>query len=104
MYAQHFSYNQFGSSKACYGIGTSPYGPFKNMGVFAEAPKGAQSHPGIITYKGKWYYFYHRGDYTLNNIDGSLYKRNICIDYLSYDENDLINKIKYTKQGVAEVK
>mgnify|MGYP001184230985 FL=1 len=99
----YFSYNQFGTSKACYGIGGSPYGPFKNMGVFADAPSGAQSHPGIISYKDQWYYFYHRGDYTLNNINGSLYRRNICIEYLYYDENDFIKKIKYSKRGVKKL-
>ena len=38
----------------------------------AKAPSGAQSHPGIIQYKDTWYYFYHRGDYTLNGITFSL--------------------------------
>ena len=26
----YFTYNQFGTSKACYAIGESPYGPFVN--------------------------------------------------------------------------
>ena len=51
-----------------------------------------QSHPGIISYKDQWYYFYHRGDYTLNKINGSLYRRNICINIMD-DENDFIKKL-----------
>ena len=98
----YFTYNQFGTSKACYAIGESPYGPFKNKGVFAESPNGAQSHPGIIKYRNKWYYFYHRGDYKLNNIEGSLYRRNVCIDYLYYNNDGSIRMIEYTEKGVME--
>ena len=35
----YFSYNQFGTSKACYGIGTSPYGPLKIWEFLLKRPK-----------------------------------------------------------------
>ena len=100
----YFSYNQYGTSDACYAIGDSPYGPFTNKGTFAKAPSGAQSHPGIIKYKGSWYYFYHRGNYTLNGIEGSLHRRSICVDYMYYNSDGTINMVEYTNTGVNRIK
>ena len=84
-------------------MGHSPYGPFVNKGTFAKSPSGAQSHPGITQYKDRWYYFYHRGDYTLNGIEGSLYRRSICVDYMHYNNDGTIQMIEYTNEGVNRI-
>ena len=93
----YFSYNQFGTSKACY-IEVHLMGHLKSIGDLLTPLVTVSSRNNF--YKNQWYYFYHRGDYTLNNINGSLYRRNICIEYLCYDENDFIKKIKYSNRGV----
>jgi hypothetical protein len=85
---------------AHYGIGDSPYGPFVYKCRFAKRGRGSIAHPAIIEYKGQWYYFYQRGDYTLNGVKGSMQRRNVCVDELYYNADGTIKEVKLTNQGV----
>jgi hypothetical protein len=82
-----------------YAMGDNPYGPFEYKGAINPHPPGAQDHHAIIEYKGKWYYFYHVGNYN----GGSGNRRNVCIDYLYYNEDGTMQMVKQTKEGVAAV-
>jgi len=82
-----------------YATGDSPYGPFKYQGKFSPGPPGAQDHHSIVEYHGKWYYFYHVGNYN----GGSSKRRNVCIDYLYYNQDGTIKTVKYTNAGVDPV-
>ncbi len=79
-----------------YAMGDNPYGPFKFMGAVNGEPPGAQDHHSMIEFKGKWYYFYHVGNYA----GGSFHRRNVCIDYLYYNPDGTIKKVVQTKEGV----
>jgi arabinoxylan arabinofuranohydrolase len=79
-----------------YAMGNNPYGPFKFMGAVNGEPPGAQDHHSMIEFKGKWYYFYHVGNYT----GGSFHRRNVCIEYLYYNPDGTIKMVVQTKEGV----
>ncbi len=98
----YFSYtdNEFRGGwpdQSYYAMGDSPYGPFEYKGALKEAPEGAQDHHSIVEYKGNWYYFYHVG----NHDGGDLYRRNVCVDNLYYNEDGSIQPVVGTPHGVS---
>jgi arabinoxylan arabinofuranohydrolase len=96
----YFSYtcNTCWPYQGFYAMGESPYGPFEYKGPLNPNPPGAQDHHSIIEYHGQSYYFYHVGNYGLG---GSIYRRNICIDSLYYNEDGTMREVKQTTTGVG---
>jgi beta-xylosidase len=75
-------------------------GPWTYRGIIQEnVPNSFTTHPGIIDYKGKSYFFYHNGVLPT----GGSYRRSICVDYLYYNQDGTIQKIVQTTKGVQAV-
>lgn len=84
-----------------YCTATSPTGPWTYRGIIQDnVPNSFTTHPGILDYKGKSYFFYHNGVLPT----GGSYRRSICIDYMYYNEDGTIQKIVQTTKGVDPVK
>lgn len=84
-----------------YCTATSPAGPWEYRGIIQENVENSfTTHPGILDYKGKSYFFYHNGALPT----GGSYRRSICVDYMYYNPDGTIQKIIQTKEGVAPVK
>ncbi|WP_432713901.1 glycoside hydrolase family 43 protein [Pedobacter sp.] len=84
-----------------YCMSTSPEGPWVYKGIIqGNVPNSFTTHPGILDFKGKSYFFYHNG--TLPT--GGSYRRSICIDEMHYNADGTIQKIVETTKGVAKVK
>lgn len=80
---------------------TNIAGPWNYQGIIQENVSNSfTTHPGIIDYKGKSYFFYHNG----NLPTGGSYRRSICIDYMYYNPDGTIQKIVQTTTGVSPVK
>lgn len=78
-----------------------PEGPWTYRGIIQEnVPNSFTTHPGIIDYKGKSYFFYHNGALPT----GGSYRRSICVDYMYYNPDGTIQKIIQTTEGVKAVK
>ena len=76
-------------------------GPWQYRGIIQEnVPNSFTTHPGIIDYKGKSYFFYHNGSLPT----GGSYRRSICVDYLYYNPDGTIKKVEQTTKGVRPVK
>ncbi|QDH81071.1 family 43 glycosylhydrolase [Echinicola soli] len=83
-----------------YCTATSPEGPWEYQGIIMEnVPNCFTVHPGIIAYKDKDYFFYHNGVLPT----GGSHRRSICVDYMYYNPNGTIQKVKQTKEGVSPV-
>ncbi|MBU3821418.1 glycoside hydrolase family 43 protein [Flavobacteriaceae bacterium XHP0103] len=83
-----------------YSTATSIEGPWTYRGVIQDPVENSfTTHPGIIDFKGKSYFFYHNG--TLPT--GGGYRRSVCVDYLFYNDDGTIKKIEETKEGVKPV-
>jgi hypothetical protein len=79
----------------------SATGPWTYRGIIQEnVPNSFTTHPGIIDYKGKSYFFYHNGSLP----SGGSYRRSICVDDMHYNSDGTIQKIVQTTKGVAPVK
>lgn len=75
-------------------------GPWTYRGVIEEnVSKSFTTHPGIIDYHGRTYFFYHNG--TLPT--GGDYRRAVCIDYMYYNPDGTIKKVQQTVTGVKPV-
>lgn len=79
----------------------SPIGPWKHRGLIQDSVNNSfTTHPGIIDYKGKSYFFYHNGSLPT----GGSYRRSVCVDYMYYNEDGTIQKIIQTTEGVSKIK
>ncbi|WP_316769949.1 glycoside hydrolase family 43 protein [Pedobacter frigiditerrae] len=73
-------------------------GPWTYQGIIQEnVPNSFTTHPGVLDYKGKSYFFYHNGSLPT----GGSYRRSICIDEMFYNADGTIQKIIQTTGGVA---
>ncbi|MFV0522194.1 MAG: glycoside hydrolase family 43 protein [Mangrovibacterium sp.] len=93
-YAAHYpSTTEYSTSK-------SITGPWEYQGVINDTvPNSPTNHQAIINFKGKDYFFYHNAA----SSTGGPYRRSVCVDYLNYDENGKILKVKQTKKGVSQI-
>jgi beta-xylosidase len=76
-------------------------GPWNYQGIIQENVQNSfTTHPGIIDYKGKSYFFYHNGSLPT----GGSYRRSICVDDMHYNKDGTIQKIVQTTEGVRKIK
>lgn len=84
-----------------YCTGPSATGPWTYRGIIQEnSPNSFTTHPGVIDYKGKSYFFYHNGALPT----GGSYRRSICVDYMYYNPDGTIQKIIQTTKGVEKIR
>jgi hypothetical protein len=75
-------------------------GPWTQKGVINDKLDNSETnHQAIFKYLGHWYFMYHGA----NSPGGWTYRRSVNIDYLYYDEDANIQKIKRTSTGVDKV-
>ncbi len=87
--------------KTAYAMSKSIEGPWEFKGIINEVAGNCNTnHQAILEYKGRDYFVYHNG--SIPN-DGGSFRRSVCIDYLFYNEDGTIRKIKMTSKGVAPV-
>ncbi|NLW97667.1 MAG: glycoside hydrolase, partial [Xanthomonadaceae bacterium] len=58
-------------------------------------------HPGIVEFKGQWYFFYHNGVLTVGDHAGGLGRRAVAVEHLYYDADGGIVPIEHTREGVS---
>jgi len=68
--------------------------------IQGNVPNSFTTHPGVIDFKGRSYFFYHNGSLPT----GGSYRRSICVDDMHYNEDGTIQKIVETTTGVSPVK
>ena len=80
----------------------SIHGPWKYKGILNEvAGNSTTNHQAIIDYKGKSYFIYHNGSLP---VDGSSFRRSVCIDYLNYNTDGTMKRVIMTTEGVQPAK
>jgi beta-xylosidase len=76
-------------------------GPWEYRGLIQDPSKNSfTTHPGIIDFKGKTYYFYHNGALPT----GGGYRRSVCLEYMYYNPDGTIRKVEQTRESVEAVK
>jgi beta-xylosidase len=78
----------------------SPKGPWKYQGVIMEEEHG-NNHHSIVEYKDQWILFYHRWLETPGAACNKK-QRHVAAEYLHFNEDGTIQKVKRTTQGVGD--
>jgi hypothetical protein len=88
-----------GTETLAYAMSDSPLGPWTFKGIIMEEHANGcwTNHHSIVNYKGQWYLFYHRNDYS-PKFDKN---RSVCIDKLSFNADGSIQEVKPTLRGVG---
>jgi beta-xylosidase len=87
--------------KMAYSTATKITGPWKPQGLLSELAGNSNTiHQGIISFKGRDYFFYHNGSIQSPNAGGS-FRRSVCIDYLDYEPDGKLKRIVQTTEGVG---
>ena len=95
----YFSYASGYPSTTNYSMAPSINGPWTQKGVINDKMDNSETnHQAIFKYLGHWYFMYHGA----NSPGGWTYRRSVNIDYLYYDRDGNIQKIKHT-DGVDPV-
>ena len=79
-------------STLVYATSESPMGPYNFQGEVMDTVSSWTSHGSIVEFKDKWYVFYHNRDLSGNN-----YRRSICFDEITFNENGEIIKLMQNK-------
>ena len=78
-----------GGNNLCYATAQSPLGPWTVQGVYMLPHGFDTAHGSVVEYKGRWYQFYHTGNYSNK---GNL--RSVCFDELTFDDEGRINIVR----------
>jgi len=98
----YLSYATEFPEKIAYAMSRSLEGPWQYKGLLNEiAGNSNTNHQAIIDFKGKSYFIYHNGGM---NEKGSSYRRSVCIDYLNYNKDGTIQRVRMTTEGVSAAK
>ena len=83
-----------------YATSTSPIGPWKYGGVMmdAKAQGSIGNHPGIVNYKGNWYFFYMNQDLP----GGHDKRRAVNVIQFDFNTDGSISKLLHSKEGVTK--
>jgi beta-xylosidase len=96
----YLSYATGFPEKISYSVSRKITGPWKPQGLLSEGAFNSNTiHQGIITFKGKDYFFYHNGSVQHPNVGGS-FRRSVCIDYLYYEPDGHIKRIVQSTEGI----
>jgi beta-xylosidase len=79
----------------------SPLGPWKYHGVIMEQEHESNNHHSIVEYKGQWLLFYHRWIDTGDACPNRKRQRQICAEYLYFNEDGTIQPVERTAKGLA---
>jgi len=96
----YLSYSAWWPEKTVYATSDNINGPWEYKGIINELAGNCNTnHHAIVEFKDKWYFVYHNGGL----FSGGSYLRSVCLDYLYYNEDNTIQKIQMTTEGVKKV-
>jgi beta-xylosidase len=94
----YLSYGYGHPEKVAYAMSRSIDGLWEFKGILNEIAGNCETNrPAIVDFKGRTYFFYHNG--ALPN--GGSHRRSVCVDYLYYHEDDTIQRVIMTTEGVV---
>lgn len=89
-YLSHSDNNNYhDGNRMKYAISDTPLGPWKDMGIYMYPTGVETNHGSIVEFKGKWYAFYHTGNYSGR---GNL--RSVCVDEIEYNEDGTLKIVQ----------
>jgi hypothetical protein len=94
----YLSYGYGMPEKVAYAMSKNINGAWEFKGILNEVATNCETNrPCIISFKEHDYFIYHNG--TLK--DGGSHRRSVCIDYLHYNDDDTMQRVIMTTEGVG---
>ncbi|NML66580.1 family 43 glycosylhydrolase [Hymenobacter sp. RP-2-7] len=98
----YLSYATEFPEKIAYAMSRSLAGPWQYKGILNElAGNSNTNHQAIIDFKGKSYFIYHNGGL---DVHGGSFRRSVCADYLQYNADGTLQRVRMTTEGVRAAK
>ena len=84
-----------------YSMADSPAGPWHYMGHLMDYFDSGSltNHPGIVEYKGHWYFVYHTGRLP----GGSSFARSVAVEEFQWNDDGTLPLIRPTDKGVKPI-
>ena len=83
-----------------YSTSDSPLGPWTYRGVIMPTQGGSfTNHPGVVEYKGHWYFFYHNGALP----GGGGFTRSVCVEEFHFNQDGTFPTINMTTKGPSAI-
>ncbi len=79
-----------------YAIAKEPMGPYLYYGNIMDSIGKDTNHASIVEYNGQWLFFYHTWE-----LSGHTKLRSACAEYMTFDEDGVINKVTPTRRGIG---
>ncbi len=79
-----------------YATSDKPMGPYRYQGKIMDNIGDGTNHHSVVKYNGQWILFYHNWA-----ISGMRKLRSICADYMEFNKNGTIKKVKPTLRGIG---
>jgi len=93
----YLSYGYGFPEKVAYAMSRNIHGPWEFKGILNEIAGNCETNrPAILDFKGKTYFFYHNGGLE----KGDSHHRSVCIDLLHYNEDDTMQRVIMTSEGL----
>lgn len=88
-----------------YLMSSSPMSGYKYAGTIGGQPPSNDNnnHASEFEFKGQWYHAYHNRIVSTEAKVSTTYKRNLALEVLSFNEDNTINEVTYTKDGVPQL-
>lgn len=94
----YLSYGYNLPEKVAYVMSRSIHGPWEFKGILNEIAGNCETNrPAILDFQGKTYFFYHNGGLE----KGDSHHRSVCIDALHYNEDDTMQRVIMTSEGIS---
>jgi beta-xylosidase len=91
-----------GNERIAYAMAPTITGPWTYQGLITgETRNSFTIHPGIIAFKGQWYFFYHDALLSIGDLHGATGRRAIAVEYLYFNEDGTIRAIEQTDAGIG---
>jgi len=77
-------------------------GPWTWRGqITGSAANSFTIHPGIIEFKGAWYFFYHVGTLRIGDENGGLGRRAVAVERMHFNRDGSIQPVTQTAEGIS---
>ena len=105
LYYLSYSTNTAGGLRIDYLTSSSPTSGYTYRGIVAGQPpsNNNNNHAAIFELHGSWYHAYHNRVVAMQAGIPPVYRRNIALEKLEYNEDGTIRQIAYTANGVPQV-
>ena len=95
IYYMTYPDNFVNRNRMAYAISDSPMGPWKYKGFYLSPTGSMTSHGSVVSFKGKWYCFYHNCA-----ISNDPWLRSVCMDELFFEDDGSIKPVIQTSKPI----